>query len=227
MITSATSASTAAGAAGTATTSDALSTAGGKLGKDEFLKLLVAQLRNQDPTSPADGKEMAAQLAQFSSVEQLQNISATLTAQQSAQAASLNAMSGSIAMGTIGKTVLAAGDQFTMPAGGTGSVTFDVGGSGGATTVRVLDAAGKTVATRSAGFLSAGRHTFDLGAATAGLPAGTYRYAVEAVDGQTAVATQTYVKGRVDGVQYTSAGPVLKVGGATVPLGRVVEVKND
>ena len=68
--------------------------AGGKLGKDEFLKLLVAQLTNQDPLNPADGQEMAAQLAHFSSVEQLQNANDTLAqirdafqAQQKAAAA--------------------------------------------------------------------------------------------------------------------------------------------
>lgn len=63
-----------------------------KMGKDEFLKLLVAQMKNQDPLNPADGQQMAAQLAQFSSVEQLQNANDTLTqirdafkAQQAAQ----------------------------------------------------------------------------------------------------------------------------------------------
>jgi flagellar basal-body rod modification protein FlgD len=48
------------------------------MGKDAFLKLLVAQLRNQDPLAPSDGKEMAAQLAQFTSVEQLQSANDTL-----------------------------------------------------------------------------------------------------------------------------------------------------
>mgnify|MGYP000952721027 CR=1 FL=1 len=41
------------------------------MGRDEFLKMLVAQLKNQDPLNPMDGKDMAAQLAQFSTVEQL------------------------------------------------------------------------------------------------------------------------------------------------------------
>ena len=50
----------------------------GAMGKDAFLKLLVAQLKNQDPLSPSDGKEMAAQLAQFSSVEQLVSMNDTL-----------------------------------------------------------------------------------------------------------------------------------------------------
>jgi flagellar basal-body rod modification protein FlgD len=51
----------------------------GDLGKDQFLQLLVAQLKNQDPMSPSDGKEMAAQLAQFSGVEQLVTANETLS----------------------------------------------------------------------------------------------------------------------------------------------------
>jgi flagellar basal-body rod modification protein FlgD len=50
----------------------------GEMGKDQFLQLLVAQLKHQDPLSPDDGKEMAAQLAQFSSVEQLVTVNDTL-----------------------------------------------------------------------------------------------------------------------------------------------------
>ena len=51
---------------------------GGTMGKDEFVKLLVAQMSNQDPLNPMDGKELAVQLAQFSSVEQLLNINTKL-----------------------------------------------------------------------------------------------------------------------------------------------------
>jgi len=59
--------------------SNAISTAaGGPMGETQFLQLLVSQMQNQDPTAPMDGTQMAAQLAQFSSVEQLINVNAKL-----------------------------------------------------------------------------------------------------------------------------------------------------
>jgi flagellar basal-body rod modification protein FlgD len=48
------------------------------LGKDEFLQLLVAQLRNQDPTKPMEDKDFMAQLAQFNSLEQIQDLNTTM-----------------------------------------------------------------------------------------------------------------------------------------------------
>lgn len=59
--------------------SDAITNAaGGPMGKDQFVQLLVAEMKNQDPMNAMDGKELAAQLAQFSSVEQLMNINTKL-----------------------------------------------------------------------------------------------------------------------------------------------------
>ncbi len=57
----------------------ATGTAGGELGKDEFLTLLVTQMQNQDPLNPMDNTEMIAQLAQFSSLEQMQNLNESFT----------------------------------------------------------------------------------------------------------------------------------------------------
>ena len=48
------------------------------LGKDEFLKILMVQLQNQDPTNPMDDREFIAQMAQFSSLEQMMNMSKSI-----------------------------------------------------------------------------------------------------------------------------------------------------
>lgn len=55
------------------------SSKGGNLGKDDFLHLMMAQMQNQDPLSPMDNTQMVAQMAQFTSVEQLVNISDQLS----------------------------------------------------------------------------------------------------------------------------------------------------
>lgn len=87
----------------TAVTSPALTAAstGKALGKDEFLKLFVNQLKYQDPLKPMDSSEFTAQLAQFSSLEQLFNINSGLQNLLSFQSSLNNGM----VTGFIGKNV--------------------------------------------------------------------------------------------------------------------------
>ncbi|WP_042199168.1 flagellar hook capping FlgD N-terminal domain-containing protein [Paenibacillus camerounensis] len=74
----------------------AKTTGNSTLGKDQFLKILITQLQNQDPMQPMEDKEFIAQMAQFTSVEQLMNISTQLTA--------MNQSLGSVS-GLIGKDI--------------------------------------------------------------------------------------------------------------------------
>ena len=104
------------------------------LGKDDFLKLLIAQMKNQDPQSPADSSQMAAQLAQFSSVEQLANINQALTAQATAQTTLMNQITAGTASNNIGRTVTATSDLLELTGSGTESLLLS--GNGGPSTDR-------------------------------------------------------------------------------------------
>lgn len=56
-----------------------------QMGKDDFMKLFIAQMQNQDPLNPSDASQMAAQMAQFNSLEQMMNVNTTLTQMMKAQ----------------------------------------------------------------------------------------------------------------------------------------------
>jgi flagellar basal-body rod modification protein FlgD len=218
---------------GSATTSGAAATtstpAGGDLGQDAFMKLLIAQMQNQDPTSPMDGTQMATQLATFSSLSQLQDINATLTSQQSSNSNLLGAVQATSAINTIGHTVVADGNQVQIGgANPASSVMADVAAPGGTGTLTIYNSAGTAVGSRSLGAVAAGtKQSFDLGSAADGLPAGTYTYGIDVKDsGGNASTVQTYMSGKIDGVSTSQNGIVLTSGGLSIPYASVVQIIN-
>jgi flagellar basal-body rod modification protein FlgD len=83
------------------------------LGKDEFLQLLVAQIKNQDPLNPTDSSQSIAQMAQFSALEQMQNLNSTMTKMYNYNTA--NTLVNNAVM--IGKTVNAVTDAGSIVSG--------------------------------------------------------------------------------------------------------------
>ncbi|MEX0912216.1 MAG: flagellar hook capping FlgD N-terminal domain-containing protein [Gemmatimonadota bacterium] len=200
----------------------------GQLGKEEFLQMLVAQLKNQDPMNPMKGDDMAAQLAQFSSLEQLTNISKQLEAQATGQDGLIGSINDTTAMNVLGKTVLAVGDHVEVPGDGSGSVHLGVGGDGGLATLTIMDETGREVGSRPLGFVGAGRHDVELGSAAEDLPAGSYSYAIDVVDAAgKPVPTQPFVTARIDGVEYGEHGPVLTSGGLLIPFGTILQIRTE
>lgn len=193
------------------------------MGRDDFLTLLVAQLRNQDPLSPMDGKEMAVQLAQFSSVEQLINLNENMEAQAASNAAMGETLAATLGSSLLGREVLAAGDLVSVPAQNTVTVDMPVGG--GAVTVKLFDANGTEVGSQPLGSVGGGRQELDVSTLTNGLPDGHYRYEVEAVnaDGDS-LAVQTYTKAVIEGMRFTPQGLRLIAGGIEIPFSAVAEL---
>ena len=214
--------------AGTGATGSATSTAatGGnqkaQLDKDAFLQLLVTQLKNQDPLNPMQPYEFAAQLAQFSSVEQLTQVNDGLAAQSGQLQLSTLLQQTSLSASLMGKNVVCEGNQVSVTAGAQSSVTVEVGGSGGHGVLTVTNNAGQVVATQDLGQVAPGRDQFRL---PSNLAPGDYTYNL-AVTGSdnTAVPATTYTSGTVGGVYFKDGSIFLRIGGADVPLDSLVEI---
>jgi flagellar basal-body rod modification protein FlgD len=123
------------------------------MGKDAFLKLLVAQISHQDPLKPMDDTAFVAQLAQFSSLEQAMGMNTrldTLSIQE-------QGIANTQIVNLIGKNVTVKGSITTLAAGGVGApVSFSLAGNAGSVDVSLADASGRTVRTMHLGPKGAG-----------------------------------------------------------------------
>lgn len=197
---------------------------GSELGKDAFMKLLVAQLGNQDPTSPMESSAFVAQLAQFSSVELLQSMGGRLDQLLVATAAG----NQSNVVQFVGKDVQFLSDSVTLEEGGPASFQARFPRDAGDVTVTITDENGKTVRTLQLDPMSKGDQTIEWdGLDDKGNPCGpgSYKVKVTAKDhnGNAMEVTQSQ-RGRVDGVTYVNGYPELLVGSRRISLADVVEI---
>lgn len=202
--------------------SNAVGTDNNQLGKDSFLKLLVAQLANQTPTNPVDGTQFVAQLAQFSELEQLTQIGEQLTGLQSSQAGMISNQT----VAFLGKEVTYPGDQVTHVEGEPTKISFRMGSGATDVDVVIKNQSGVEVARIPAG-TAAGPQTINWSGLNNGVeaPSGNYTFTVEAVgkDGSP-VQVQTFGRGRVDGISYQSGYPELLIGDQRLTPADIVEV---
>lgn len=208
---------------GTTTSSSTATTAKKDIDKDAFLKLLVQQLKHQDPLNPMEPEQFASQLAQFSSVEQLTQIKSAIDAQTEASNLAALVQQTSLSTALIGREVLASGDQVNVPLTGGAKVTVDVTGLGGAAKLTLTNDAGTVIATRDLGQVTPGNgKTLTL---PADLPPGTWHYAISVKDskGDTTSAT-TYTSGVVSALEFKNGSIVLHVGDAQIALTDIVRV---
>jgi len=162
--------------------------------EDRFLKLLVAQLSNQDPMNPMDNAQMTSQMAQISTVTGVQQVNQTikdLTAQ-------LNSMQMLQSSSLVGRSVLVEGSRLAVSAGKAAGA-IDLVAAASSVKVDLLSAGGKIIDTIDLGAVAAGRKTFDWDA-KGRMPDGPVSYRVTAIQGKDAVATTAMARATVDGI---------------------------
>jgi len=187
------------------------STASTALDKDDFLQLLVTQLKHQDPLNPLDDKEFIAQLAQFSSLEQMNNIASgigTLNDTVSKQD-SLSAVS------YIGKSVVAAGDEITKVDSAVTPIYFTLDDAAAKVTINVYDVNNNIVKTETLKSMQAGEYNFSwdgLNYNCKEAASGQYSvyFAAESATGS-AVLVDTQVTGKIIGISKDSNGTNFKL----------------
>ena len=198
------------------------------LGKDAFLKLLIAQLRNQNPLNPVQGTDFIAQTAQFSSLEQLQQINQSLAQLAASSAgtdrASLDAV---LASGYIGKVVTANGTIIEQGGSSLATLRYNLP-SAASVAIQVSDLQGNPVRTVQLGAKPAGHGEvlFDgLGDDGRPLPPGRYLYTVVATDAAGgSVAGASTASGQVTSISFEGTQPMLMVDGSLIPLSAISQV---
>ncbi|WCM92745.1 flagellar hook assembly protein FlgD [Acidovorax sp. NCPPB 2350] len=124
--------------------------------QDRFLKLLVAQLNNQDPMNPLDNAQMTSQMAQINTVTGIQQLNLSMQT-MAEQFTTMQTLQGTM---MIGRSVLTEGSQMTFK-DGTASGTFELANAATDVKVEVVTPGGQVVGTVDVGASAAGRHTFD------------------------------------------------------------------
>ena len=148
--------------------------------QDRFLKLLVAQLNNQDPMNPLDNAQMTSQIAQINTVTGIQQLNQTMQSMAS-QFNSLQVMQGTA---LVGRNVLTEGSSLAV-ADKTGKGGFELGSAATNVKIEVTTAGGQVVDTIDLGAKAAGRHTFDWDASQYTGSTDGLQFRVTAVNGST------------------------------------------
>jgi len=198
------------------------------LGKDDFMRLLVTQLNNQNPLEPLKATDFSSQLAQFSSVEQLFNIQESLQASLDANYLLATSINNTLAATVIGKDVRASGNQVYFNGSDSTDLRFDLADDAKEITIEIVDSNGTVVRTIQAQDLKSGENQLSWdGKDNNGVPVaeGSYEFRVTAKDEEGNNITATpFITGTITGVRYGENGATLMLGDVEIALSDVLEI---
>lgn len=194
------------------------------LGRDQFLKMFLAQLKYQDPLNPMEGTEFSAQLAQFSSLEQLFNINENLESLRTLQSDTSRFQ----ALDLIGKRVEAEGGLLSLETGESSQGSFILDDTAECS-VRIYDQDGYPVRDIQMDTLTPGQHSFEWDGFDENgeiVDPGIYLFEITAVteNGET-LPVETRISGIVNRVNLDNQVPLLYIGEIPITLSQVLDIQ--
>ena len=205
-------------------------TNGTSMGKEDFLKLMLAQLQNQDPLSPMEGTEFASQLAQFTSLEQLMNLNDSMDTSINANYYLSQSINNTLAATLIGKEVKLSGNTFQNNGQESTTLGYNLSTMASSVTVNIYNESGQLVKTIHDAPKNSGDNKliWDFSDNDGNsVPQGRYTFKVEPKDAESNLMSySTYVLGKIDGVKFTENGTMLVVNGAQYNLSDIMEIFN-
>ena len=189
-----------------------LTTADSTEAQDRFLKLLVAQLANQDPMNPMDNAQMTSQIAQINTVTGIEKLNATMKSMSTQFSGMQVLQAGNL----VGHNVVVTGDKLAFAADGkTATGALELATAATNVQVQVVTPAGRVVDTLSLGSLPAGQHGFSVDASA--YPADTeLTFKVTAMNGTNTVTATTLMQDKVVAVGSNADGLTLTLQAAGV-----------
>lgn len=216
----------------TTTTTTTTETQGkSSLGKDDFLKLMIAQLQNQDPLEPMDGSQYSAQLAQFSSLEQMKNMNDTLKMSLDANYLLTQSVTNSMTAGLVGKEVKVAVDKINYTGQDKTQIGYELLDNAGTLEVNIYTKDGVLIKTFDDLEKDAGQYKLDWDFTDNSgnkLSVGEYKVEVKAKNQNLKdMKVPQYLVGKISGVRFSQNGATLLVNGTEYKISDVFEVVDD
>lgn len=185
---------------GTASSSSSSSAGSANDLQGSFLKLLVAQMNNQDPLNPMDNAQVTSQMAQIQQVTSL----STLDTSIKGLGGQLGQMQALQSISLVGREVSVPSDKIQV-VNGVAEGSYELDGAAKTVKLEILGPAGNVIDTQQLGAQGQGRQTFDWKAGTMAAEGGEVKYRITATNGTAAVTSTTYAFDKVNAV-YSEGG---------------------